>query len=83
MWPFILSFPGGLPSEMSSSQLRDNDISPWWANVRQTLAQSTSTNRALFLAAVCRSVALEISTASNKVEVHTVKDLIFFSECVV
>ena len=67
---------------MSSSQLRDNDISPWWDNVRQTLAQSTSTSRALFFAAVCRSVALEISTASKKVEVHTVKDLIFFSECV-
>ncbi|RMX40875.1 hypothetical protein pdam_00012040, partial [Pocillopora damicornis] len=62
------SLSGGLPSEMSSSQLRDNDISPWWDNVRQTLAQSTSTSRALFLAAVCRSVALEISTASKKVE---------------
>lgn len=62
------SLSGGLPSEMSSSQLRDNDISPWWDNVRQTLAQSTSTSRGLFLAAVCRSVALEISTASKKVE---------------
>ncbi|PFX27196.1 Rab3 GTPase-activating protein non-catalytic subunit [Stylophora pistillata] len=59
---------GGLPSENSSSQSHDNDISPWWENVRHTLAQSTSTNRALSLAAVCRSVALEISTASKKVE---------------
>ena len=64
---FFLS--GALPSESSTSQSRDNAVSPWWENVRHTLAQSTATNRALSIAAVCRAVAMEISTASRKVEV--------------
>ncbi|XP_078349429.1 rab3 GTPase-activating protein non-catalytic subunit-like isoform X1 [Oculina patagonica] len=64
----LSSFSGGLPSESFSSQSRDNTISPWWENVRHTLAQSTATSRALSLASVCRAVAMEINTASKKVE---------------
>ena len=60
---------GGLPSEGSSAESSDNAISPWWENVRHSLAQSTATSRALSLASVCRAVAMEISTASKKVQV--------------
>ena len=58
---------GGLPSERGQSH--DNNVSLWWENIRHTLAQSTVTSRALSFAAVCRAVAMEISTASRKVEV--------------
>jgi len=64
----ISSSTGALPSESSASQSRDNAVSPWWESVRHTLAQSTATRRALSFAAVCRTVAMEISTASRKVE---------------
>ncbi|KAM7446520.1 Rab3 GTPase-activating protein non-catalytic subunit [Porites harrisoni] len=60
------SFPGGLPSERGQSH--DNNVSLWWENIRHTLAQSSVTSRALSFAAVCRAVAMEISTASRKVE---------------
>ena len=63
------SHSGGLPSEGSSAESSDNTISPWWENVRHSLAQSTATSRALSLASVCRVVAMEISTASKKVQV--------------
>ncbi|KAJ7379957.1 hypothetical protein OS493_012719 [Desmophyllum pertusum] len=64
----ISTFPGGLPNESPLSQSCDNAISPWWENIRHTLAQSTATSRALSFASVCRAVAMEISTASKKVE---------------
>lgn len=64
----LSSFTGALTSEISSSHGHDNAVSPWWENIRHALAQSTATRRALSLAAVCRAVAMEISTASRKVE---------------
>ena len=60
---------GALLSDSSSSSACDDAVSPWWENIRHSLAQSTATRRALSLAVVCRAVAMEISTASRKVEV--------------
>lgn len=57
-------FVDGLESEPD-----DSSLSPWWEHVRQTLAQSTSVASALSLAAVCRSVALGMSTTAKKVQV--------------
>ncbi|XP_029189553.2 rab3 GTPase-activating protein non-catalytic subunit-like [Acropora millepora] len=64
----ISSFTGALLSDSSSSSACDDAVSPWWENIRHSLAQSTATRRALSLAVVCRAVAMEISTASRKVE---------------
>lgn len=54
----------------SSVDLPVGEVSVWWQSVRQILAKSVLVGQALIMAVVCRSVAMEIQSAAQKVKVR-------------
>lgn len=47
-----------------------SDVSSWWQAVRYLLSESILIGQSLVMAIVCRSVAMEIMTAAQKVKVR-------------
>lgn len=56
-------------AEKTSVDLPVGEVSVWWQSVREILAKSVLVGQALIMAVVCRSVAMEIQSAAQKVKV--------------
>lgn len=59
-------------AEKNTADLPVGDVSTWWKGVRDLLAQSILIGQSLVMAIVCRSVAMEIMAATQKVKVSFV-----------
>lgn len=56
-------------AEKDTADLPVGDVSLWWKGVRDILAQSILIGQSLIMAIVCRSVAMEVMAAIQKVKV--------------
>lgn len=54
-------------------------VSSWWQSVRDILSQSVLIGQSLVMAVVCRSVAMELNAATQKIKVMLWGDFVILS----